>query len=238
MVCILPNPVMAKCVEIVLPVQCVGAYQDVNLNRIIPLAVHGDDAEAHRRRSFSICTFGSLLVKGSFWDTKLLSFCTDVSQCSSETTHQLELWLTWSLLELQLGEFLDVDPWGQPYPPFLKGRSGKICGEWKAVLVAHKGDERYMQKSYRPLSSWVSDNVCLVCAASQTQEDLLYTQFGPSALHRSSMTSTKKFIQDISQVQTFTALPGWHIFCVQFDLLHVCDLAIIPECAASALYLS
>ena len=50
------------------------------------------------------------------------------------------------------------------------------------------------------------------------------------------MLSTSAFIERVAGVQTWIRIPGFHIEFLQHDLLHVCDLTIIPECAASALY--
>ena len=212
--------------------------KSTDLSRTIPLALHGDDAESHRRRSFCICTVGSVTVHGNTWDTKMLVFCLDNSQCTAETSRTLDLWLTWSLLELSLGHFLDKDPYGNPYGPYQTGaRVGPIAEGWRAVLAVQKGDEKYIQRVFHTSHSWVSEQVCLLCEASQNRADRLYTEWGPTAKWRSTMVTTEKFIEVVVRTQTFVTLPGWHIENLQHDLLHVLDLAIIPECAASALTL-
>ena len=37
------------------------------LQFVVPLEIHGDDAELHKRRSFSISTVSSALTTGSTW---------------------------------------------------------------------------------------------------------------------------------------------------------------------------
>ena len=205
---------------------------------MIPLAIHGDDGESHRRRSFCITTFCSLTAEyGQFWDNKFLISVEDNSQCTIETHQTLSAWVAWSITELQLGHFLDIGPFQEPYPRFHHGRSGPIAGSYRGILVVHKGDEKFIQKEYHTSRSWVSKSVCLLCGASRHNEQLLYTHFGPQAAHRQCKVTSETFISQISRTQTFTRIPGWSIFLVQHDWLHVVDLSIIPECAASALML-
>lgn len=178
---------------------------------------------------------GSLLTPHrSSWDSRFVLWCLDNSRALDETAFTLELWLCWSLLELSLGHYLDVDPWGVAYPPFAKGRSGLVAEGWRGVLVAHKGDEKYLQRCYKAAHTPVSLHVCPWCRAT-SQEDMVYSQYGPSAAHRATLLTTAEFITDVCGVQTFVTLPGWHICGLMPDWLHVVDLTIIPECAASAL---
>ena len=81
----------------------------------LPLLIHGDDAESHRRRSFMVLTFGSALVHATPWDSKLVCYVADNSQCSDECYSVLDTWVAWSLVELLLGHYLDIDPWGKPF---------------------------------------------------------------------------------------------------------------------------
>ena len=77
----------------------------MDLQKTIPIVLHGDDAECHRRRFFC-----------SPWDSKLVVYAGDNSQSCAETYAVLDQWLVWSLVELLLGQYLDVDPWGNPFP--------------------------------------------------------------------------------------------------------------------------
>ena len=176
-------------------------------------------------------------MPGNMWDTRFVCFCIDNSQATPMTGHTLEAWFCWGLLELQQGHYLDVDPYGERYEPYYSGRQGTLAGGFRGVLMVHKGDEKYIQRAYKTSHSWVSENICLLCKASSKQPSLLYTEFLPTAGHRSTMLKTEQFIADVCQVKTFCNIPGWHIEMLQHDLLHVLDLAIIPECAASTLTL-
>lgn len=206
--------------------------QDCDLDYVIPLVVHGDDAEVHRRRSFMVTTFGSGLTAGAVWDTKFLCYCTDNSRVTHEGITTLDTWLSWSLLELSLGHFLDHDPFGREHPPHNRGRCGKIVGPYTAVLVIHKGDEKYIQKVYQMTSGATSKFVCFTCRAEKTGRNV-YTTYGPQAPHRRTLLDTPTFIETGCGTQGWTRLPGWHISCLANDWLHVCDLAITPESAAS-----
>ena len=89
--------------------------KDLDLAKTCPLVIHGDDAECHRRRSFLVVTWGSATVHATPWDSKFLIYVGDNSACDNETYSTLDMWTTWSLLELQLGRWLDIDPWGRPF---------------------------------------------------------------------------------------------------------------------------
>jgi len=211
--------------------------KDIDLNFVVPLVVHGDDADAHRRRSFLVTTISSALTDGSVWDTKFLMYCLDNSRSTSDTIKTLDQWVCWSLVELQLGHFLDRDPFDRPYEKYSGKRKGAIANTYRGVLVCHKGDERYLQKVYAMTHSAVSQQVCFVCRASQSGPNL-YSLYGPSAPHRSTMMTTQDFITSACGQQAWTRLPGWSISLLAFDYLHVVDLTVVPECAASATWLT
>lgn len=211
--------------------------KDVDLNFVIPLVIHGDDAEAHRRRSFLVTTLGSCLTDGSVWSTKFLLYCLDNSRATTETIKTLDTWVAWSLLELQCGTFLDRDPFDQQYQPFLDGRQGNIAGKYRAVLAVHKGDEKYLQKVYAMTHSATSAKVCFRCHAESSGRNL-YTFYGPNAPHRVNMLSTEEFIRSACGQQSWTRLPGWSVSVLYFDYLHVIDLTVVPECAASVTWSS
>ena len=89
--------------------------KDLDLGMTVPILIHGDDAESHRRRSFMVLTFGSAVIHATPWDSKLVCYVGDNSQCCDETYSVLDAWVAWSLVELMLGHYLDVDPWGRPF---------------------------------------------------------------------------------------------------------------------------
>lgn len=210
--------------------------EEVDLNKTIPLMLHGDDADSHRRRSFCVLTMGSVLVSGcSTFDSKLLLYITDNSRCTDETFAVLDKWLAWSLTELQLGFYLDIDAFGAPYKPHSDGRKGLIADGYRAVVCFYKGDEKYVQKCYKTSHSAVSKNCCFTCLASTETGPLLYTHHGRSASHRATILTTEQFITQVAGVRTFINIPGWHVSMLVYDWLHIVDLCIIPETSASTL---
>ena len=94
---------------------CAPLTEDADLSHTIPLVVHGDDAECHRRRSFMVVTWGSCVVHATPFDSKFVCYVGDNSQCGEECYSVLDMWVAWSLIELMLGHWLDVDPWGRPF---------------------------------------------------------------------------------------------------------------------------
>eukprot|EP00434_Breviolum_minutum_P021092 symbB.v1.2.018608.t1/scaffold1492.1/size116918/3 len=134
-----------------------------------------------------------------------------------------------------MGRWLDVDPYGRPHAPFDQGRCGLLADGWRAVVVVHKGDEKYIQKAYRTSHGAVSRNICIQCRATNEPGQLLYSHHGPNAFHRCTRLTTEEFIRDVCGVGNWVRLPGFHISFVQHDWLHVVDLTLVPECSASAL---
>lgn len=190
--------------------------------------IHGDDCDAHRRRSFNVVTLSSAVCQGSPFDTKILMYAVDNSKSTTEC-FVLDTWLVWSLIECQEGQRMSVDPWQNA----LEGRSGPVCGPYRGVLVNLKGDEKWLQKALKLKQSWVSSNICPMCRASSKSGNMMYTQFGPHSPHRSTMLNTVQFISEAVNPGPWIRLPGFHVNLVTFDWLHIIDLAIIPECAAS-----
>ncbi|CAE7210730.1 unnamed protein product, partial [Symbiodinium necroappetens] len=116
------------------------------------------------------------------------------------------------------------------------GKSGPIANGWRAVLVFHKGDEKYLQKVYGMVNSATSKNVCFVCqATTDGGSPNLYTHHGPSAPHRQTMFSTADFIRFGCRDNPFIRYPGFHVTMICGDWLHVMDLAVVPDACGSAL---
>lgn len=161
---------------------------ELDLSKTVPIFLHGDDAECHRRRSFLVCAWGSVLLHVNPWDSKLLIYAGSNSQCIDQTYNTLNAWIAWSLIELLTGEYLSTDPWGRALSlPGGRARSGPIAGGWRAILCVHKGDEKYIQKTYGMYTSWVSENVCWLCRASRKPgSEYMYTAHGLHAPHRST----------------------------------------------------
>ena len=158
----------------------------------------------------------------------MLLYATDNSRSCTETFDTLDTWVVWSLIELQHGQFMTVDPWQNP----INRPQGPIAGPYRAVLVNLKGDEKFIQKVLKLKTSWVSQNVCSVCRAAKS-DALIYTSFGKHAPHRGTCLDTRQFIEEACRPGPWPRLPGFHISLVTFDWLHIVDLAIIPECSAS-----
>ena len=157
-----------------------------DLSKTIPILIHGDDADSHRRRTFGLVTFGSAVCHGEFWDCRVPVYVVDNHQTTSETTAVLDTWLAYSLTELQCGHFLDRGPFGEELPD----RTGLIAGGWRGVYVIHKGDEKWMQKCFKTLHSAVGNFVCIGCKATASGQGV-YTEHGPTASHRATILSTE-----------------------------------------------
>ena len=137
-----------------------GVCQDIDLSLVIPLMIHGDGADSHRRRSFMITTVGSVVTQGSMWDTRFVCYVFDETRAAEDSLATLDTRVCWSLLEAQLGHYLDLDPFGRPYAPYKDhGRRGLIMGRYRAVLAIHKGDEKYLQNIPKQQLSCLSQHL-------------------------------------------------------------------------------
>ncbi len=197
---------------------------------MIPVLFHGDEADAHRRRSFCVASMTSPLAPPrSSWDNRVLLYVTDTSRSLPETYDTLDAYMVHSFCELQEGKFLDVDPYGRSWK---RSVSGAIMGDYRAVLCGIKGDQKYLQRCLKLKTNWNSERVCMYCNATNAG-NTIYTAFGPAAPHRASLTSTQQFIESRCFPNPWVRLPGFHIELVLTDWLHLVDLSLTPEVAAS-----
>lgn len=200
------------------------------MQNVFPILVHGDDADVHRRRSYCAVTIGSPLLAGqSSWDCKFLSYIIDTSRAVTETYDTLDSWMVYGLCELQEGRFFDVDVYDNT---FDRGHKGAICGKYRGVLVAMKGDQKFLQRALKLTTAWNSERCCMYCRAT-TFGPMLYCAFGPHAPHCNTMITNDEFLQTGCKPNSWIKLPGFHLQLVLADWLHIVDLAITPELAAS-----
>lgn len=115
--------------------------KDIDLSTVFPVLCHGDDADSHRRRSFTVLTIGSPLTRGrSSWDERFLIYVMDVNRSVPETYDCLDAWVVYSLTELQEGRFMNVGAYGQPYERFWTYlwsiSRGPFCVERRSEISA------------------------------------------------------------------------------------------------------
>ena len=140
-----------------------------DLARCVPIVLHGDDAESHRRRYFTVCSFASVTVGHcSPWENRYVLYCIDGSRTCDASYDGLDSWLAWSFKELMHGEFDDAGPWGEE----VKWRRGwqmhqPLAGGYRGIPCFHRGDEKYLIKAYHFKTNWNSERVCWRCAASR-----------------------------------------------------------------------
>lgn len=145
---------------------------DTELMWTVPLEIHGDDAEMHKRRSFSISTVSSALTGGSTWDHKLLLSCFDNNSAGESTAGEIDCWICWGLACAAAGRYLDHDWHGRKfdadYMPKLAQRAGEtIAGNFRFIFAGHKGDQVYLHKCYKFENYWTSQEVCRSCAVTR-----------------------------------------------------------------------
>lgn len=183
-----------------------------------------------------VVSFASLLVEGcSPWESRYLLYCLDSNVSCSETLDGLDVWLAWSFTELMSGHWFEHGPFAARLPE-RRALAGKpIASGFRGIIVAHRGDEKHIQKAYHMSVSWISEQVCWRCCASRVRtSELLYTYFGPAAPHRNTMISLETFLTETCRPNAWVNIPGFHPEQLLFDFLHVFDLTLVPDAAASA----
>lgn len=208
--------------------------EDTDLSKCIPLILHGDDAECHRRRSFTVVSFASVTVGHvSPWESRYMCYCLDGNRSCDQTIDVLDSWLMWSFCELMCGHWCEVGPWSQPLER-RRNKSGPIAGGYRGILTFFRGDEKYMAKAFHMKVTWLSQQVCWRCKASRNANSpLLFTHFGAGAQHRDTVIGLHEFITETCGPNCWIQLPGFHPEMIQFDLLHVFDLTMVADAAAS-----
>ena len=129
---------------------------------VVPLEIHGDDADAHRRRTFLVVSWQSAVTKGSTMDTIFPIYCLDNIQATKHTASQLDMAVVWSLQQMQAGFCFDHDHWGVAATPSF---CGPIAGRYRGIWVGTKGDQAYIKKAFCLSGSWVSKSTCYFCQA-------------------------------------------------------------------------
>ena len=147
------------------------------MSYIVPIELHGDDADAHRRRTCLVVSWQSAVTKGATIDCIFPAYCVDNNQATEETASQLDMALVWSLQQMSAGTLFEHDHWGNTTTPLV---SGAIAGPWRACWVGTKGDQAFIKKSFKLSGSWVSKHVCYACKAGPLNK---YLGLGPLVLH-------------------------------------------------------
>ena len=204
-----------------------------DLTKCIPLCVHSDDGEAHRRRSFMVVSFGSILRAGGCpWESRIVLYCTDNSRACNATFNTLDSWLCWSFTELATGRFFAHSPWNEP----MAHRKGEelIADGYRGILIAFRGDEKALLKSFHCKRNWTSTNICISCHASRLSNSrYIYTMFGRNAPHRDTAVDLRTFTVDLCDSTPWVRIPGFDPSMIYYDWLHVVDLCLTPESGAS-----
>lgn len=185
-----------------------------------------------------VTTFGSAVIHKSPWDSRYLLYCTDNAKSCSSTFDTLDSWLAMSFIELGEGKWLQHSPWGEELGYRKKKAGTWIADGWRGVLVAFRGDEKALAKSFHVKNTWVSEEVCFTCKASRLSDSpYLYTAFGRNAQHRQTCVDYAEFVTHKCGANPWVRIPGFDPSCIMYDWLHVLDLSLIPDAAASVLRL-
>ena len=212
----------------------IRAPEETDLSKCVPLILHGDDAECHRRRSFTVVSFASVTIGHcSPFESLYILYCMDVNRSCDSTLDQLDSWLMWSFCELLDGRWSHKGPWSQDVER-RSNMTGEIADVYRGILTFHRGDEKYMAKAYHMRVTWLSHQVCWRCKASRTAgSENLYTYHGRGAPRRETMIGLEEFVADTCAPNCWIQMPGFDPSMIFFDFLHVFDLTIVADAAAN-----
>lgn len=133
-----------------------------------------------------------------------------------------------------VGRWLQHSPWGELTQRRTSKAGMMIADGYRGILFAHRRDEKALFKAFHCKTTWISEEICLSCRASRlSQSPLLYTAFGRNAQHRATIVGLGDFVAHKCRNNPWIRAPGFHPSMLTYDWLHVLDLALIPDAAAS-----
>ena len=213
--------------------------KETDLRKCIPIIVHGDDAESHRRRSFMVTSWASLLTtNSSIWEL----VCSPTPWTTRD--HATKPKIPWT--HGWCGHW-----WSWWQGDIWKGDRGRKSSQGERIWVVRKllmATGPYWWHIVETRSIWWKSTICVYhgcpgnccwsCHASRIRgSPMLFTHFGPNAVHRTTMVDTTEFIQSTCTANAWVRLPGWHTEVLTYDFLYVFDPTLVPDAAASVFWL-
>lgn len=144
-------------------------------------------------------------------------------------------YISWCLNAAAEGIGPTRDFYGQELQGNSKRLAGaRLCGGWKYLLCAWKGDCKSRKESHRFSAGSSCINCCDQCRATQpfpkADESLLYCDFSASANWRATVES------EFSQQSPWRFVRGWSQSLIHWDDLHLLYLGIFRDCCGSLLH--
>ena len=217
--------------------------QAADKSKLVPVVVHGDEAEFLDDQQLLILSWGNPLCSGHsprmrFLIAALPSRRMVVGDGGYQVTLQVLMrFVAWSLNVLQVGVFPEAS-WDGDCLEIKRiaarlDQVGKpICGDFKFCYVGLIADQKFDQQVHKWDRGYEHAQVCAECLADDRDGPFLYTDVGESAAWRETIG------QYATCHSTFTEVIGWHPSLSRRDLLHLLYVnGVGNDVAGSALLL-
>eukprot|EP00972_Heterocapsa_arctica_P116274 16452335-Heterocapsa_arctica.AAC.1 len=219
----------------------------VNLDRCVPIGMHGDDAGAHGTDKVTVITWGSVAVSTGTLDSRLVFVMLKDSEAPSCAGLDLLMQvLAWSLNALSDGVHPSEDQDGRrfdsghhPGRAALAGNSLSDRG-FHGVWAEFRGDWKLRKEALHLKQHCSNPDVCHRCAVTHHGDDpeSWYTNFGRSAELRKTLHDPAEYLASASAVPHPSQLMKIRNFCISrvcFDIMHCLDLGVLQLAVPSAL---
>jgi hypothetical protein len=200
-------------------------FGPVVLENIVPVMIHGDEAEYLDDQKLYIISWQGGLPHGQSIRTRFLAAAIPsrlmVVEGGVHTTLQAVMhFVQWSLNLMYQGMFPSVpydpavDPCEKaPYRQTLAGQ--RLAGEYIAAFSGTKGDFLWYQHLYGFGRYWACNDMCWECMASKVARERLWTDTREAAGWRATCG------QYCVTHSPFANVVGWHPSSVHKDILHI-----------------
>lgn len=216
-----------------------------NPDHRIPLGLHGDDAGMHRQRPVTVVTWGPVAVKLPTLDTRIVfSALRAADVVPGVTLTTLFRVLVWSFECLASGKYPACDHEGRAFGrgycyarALLAGKP--IAGHYVGAWVEMRGDWKFLVESLALKQYYATNYCCHLCRAHKKITRLLFTDFRREAKHRRTKVDGAAWCREAllaAVISPLLFLPGFSIWRVWFDAMHVLDLGIYQSVIPSVMF--
>ena len=152
--------------------------------------------------------------------------------------------LQWSLHALSTGRWPYTDhedrPFSSTYCPDRYARRGEWLAEgYLGALAEIRGDWKWIRDTFYLEQHYGANYICHLCKAHKFIERLRFNDFRTDARHRQTCVDSTAWWTAYTAgvlVSPLVYIPGFDVWRLAYDLMHVLDLGVMQDCAASVLW--
>jgi hypothetical protein len=128
----------------------------------IPVRLHGDEGQSHRKKPMLVLNWSSALVHGDSWDTRLLITVIPTGKCIKAGRTNASAQALCRAVAFSLTCLLDgTEP--DALPAWLRrpgAHKAIVAGEMRAAFVGVKGDGKFFKEFFPSIRSYNANRVC------------------------------------------------------------------------------